>query len=176
MSRTHFFTAIALVLAVLFGTSSIVFSKQPEPTKRDYDKEFLDKLDPFIARAIKPDSKDSELKKLQKDLCREEALARAKIQAVIDLGYNVEQPATFSKLYKLSATLAEDLMELVETPADKIKCLEMQVDAYKQYERAIQKLVEIGKVDTQELNLARASRIRAEIKLLNFKKGLALKD
>jgi hypothetical protein len=129
-----------------------------------------EKVDPFIAEAIKADAKDTPLRKLQKDLCREEATAVAKMKQAMDIGKLSSED--FIRFHTLTARLADDLMELMDKPESKIKCLELRVNAFKQLEHTTELRVEAGREAPQELNLARANRIRAEIKLLKFKAEL----
>ena len=44
-----------------------------QPAPKEKEREF--KLDPFIAKAVEPDPKDTPLRKLQKERCRERAIA-----------------------------------------------------------------------------------------------------
>jgi hypothetical protein len=64
-------------------------------------------------------------------------------------------------------------MELMNTPAEKLRCLELRVNTYKGLERIISQRVEIGAEMSLELNLVVADRIKAEIEVLKFKDELA---
>jgi hypothetical protein len=170
MYHARFFSLAALVGTACLAPCGSVLAQNAEPEKRASAVDAPEKLDAFIAEAIKPDAKDTPLRKLQKDLCREQATAIGKIQLAIEFGK--ASPVDFNRFYTLSARLAEDLMELMDKPESKIKCLEMRVDAFKQQEKAVELRVQTGTEASQEVNLARANRIRAEIKLLKFKSDL----
>jgi hypothetical protein len=120
-------------------------AQQPAPEKKDLDEGILLKLDPFMVNAIKLHPNDTPLRKLQKERCRERAVALAKLQTVIDIGkWN---PTDFPDTLKISITLSENLLEVLDKPADKVKCYEIRLG----------------------LNIAKAARIDAEIELLKFK-------
>ena len=49
---------------------------QPAPKEKEFDAN----SDPFIAKAVEPDPKDTPLRKLQKERCRERAIAIAYVK------------------------------------------------------------------------------------------------
>jgi hypothetical protein len=125
------------------------------------------KLDPSIANAMKPDPNDSPLRKLQKERCRERATYLAKINTLMAMGrWN---PQDFLDYLKFSAALSENLLELMEKPYDKLKCLELRVELLKTGERFMETRVQVGSDPSQSLNLAKANRIDAEIDVLKLK-------
>jgi hypothetical protein len=125
------------------------------------------KLDPVFAEAIKPDPKDPPLRKLQKERCRERATAVAMIREVIGIGnYN---PDYFNDYVKLQTTLWENVAELTNTAADRVKCYELRFEAVKSLEESVRTRVAAGTEPPQSLNIARAARIDAEIDLLKLK-------
>jgi hypothetical protein len=128
------------------------------------------KFHPLVIDATKPDEKDTPLRKLQKQRVRDRALYLAKMQIVIKIGnwYEAEH-AAHQQTHWL---LAENLAELMEKPADKIKCHEMRVEALKEFEKMVTESVKVGKSRPQSLNLARAARIDAEVELLKLKESL----
>src|SRR5262245_15065858 len=83
------------------------------------------KLDPFVAKAIEPDANDTPLRKLQKERVRERAAALQTSLQLIELGR--WRPSDFGDFSKLQATLAENLAELMDKPADKVWCYEMRL-------------------------------------------------
>ncbi len=80
--------------------------------------------------------------------------------------------AFFGEYVKLHVTLAENLAELFDKPADKIKCSEMRVEKLKELEKFIDTRVKTGTEPPQNLNVAKAVRIDAEIDLLKLKETL----
>jgi hypothetical protein len=171
MSRSQLFTSIALVCATCCTPSGFAYSQQAAPEKQSTDVDPIGKLDAFVAAAIKPDAKDSPLRKLQKELCSEQATALGKMKVAIAIG-KIDAPGDFNKLCKLSASLTKNLMELMDKPEDKLKCLELRLDAFKQLEKIMESRIAVGADVSQNLNLAKADRIKAEIKLLKFKTEL----
>ena len=159
---------VLTVLAALMGLAPGQPAGAQEPAK----KELLPapKLNPFIAKAVEPDPKDSPLRKLQKERCRERAAAVVKIEEVLAFGRY--EPAFYSDYVRLQSTLAENLAELMDKPADKVKCYEMRLNAMKEWERFTKARVESGTGPPQDLNLARAARLDAEIDLLKVKESV----
>ena len=130
------------------------------------------KFHPLVIDATKPDEKDTPLRKLQKQRVRDRALYLAKMQIVIKIGScDRNDDAAHQQTHWL---LAENLTELVDKPADKIKCYEVRVAAMKEFEKFIAESVKDGKSRPQSLNLARAARMDAEIELLKLKESLKL--
>src|SRR6476619_369643 len=92
-------------------------------------------LDPFIAKAIEPAAGDSELRKLQKERVRERAEYLDRTRAIIEIGR--WDASYFQETMKTQVVLAENLAELMDKPADKLKCYEMRVDILKKFEQFI---------------------------------------
>ena len=63
----------------------------------------------------------------------------------------------------------ENLAELKDTPADRVKCYEMRLDAARRLRGSPGSRVEAGNEPPQSLNIAKADRIDAEIELLKLK-------
>lgn len=126
--------------------------------------------DPFIANAIKPASADSPLRKLQKERCRERAIALATIKKVLEVG---NYSSSFYHDYvTLQMTFWANLAELMDKPADQVKCFESRVEAAKEIERFMSVRVNSGNEPPQILHLARANRLDSEIDLLKLKERL----
>lgn len=132
-------------------------------------KDEAPKLDPFVAKAIEPAAADGPLRKLQKERVRERALAIAETLQLADVGRT--DGNTPGELTRLRVTLAQNLAELMDKPADRVKCYEMRVDALKEYEKLTKSRVEAGAVPSRFLRLATADRLDAEIDLLKFKEA-----
>jgi hypothetical protein len=130
------------------------------------------KLDPFIAKLVEPDAKDSAVVKLQKERTRERAIYVAKTQEVIKIGnWNA---AHFGEYVKEQLTFWENLAGLASKPEDKLKCAEMRVEGAKEFEKFITARVKGGLDPSQNQDFAKAARIDAELDLLKLKE--ALKD
>jgi len=148
----HAAVALALLIA------------QPAPKKE------VPKLDPFIAKAVEADANDTPLRKLQKERARERATALALIRRSMEVGTWTQ--ADFTHFIRLQSTLAENLAELMDKPADKVKCYEMRLDAANEFERVTKARVDVGAEPPQNLNLAKAARVDAEIDLLKLKESI----
>jgi hypothetical protein len=140
-----------------------LLAAQPNPKEEP-------KLDPFVAKAVEPDAKDSPIRKLQKERVCDRALAVALTRQVIQSGR--WQPSDFADYSKLQGTLAENLAELMDRPADKVRCYEMRLDAAREFERLAKTRVDAGAEPPQNYHLAKAGRIDAEIDLMKLKDAL----
>jgi len=169
MSRQSFMS-YALVAGVYWATTG---AANAQPTKTDDD--LLQSLDPLIVNAVKLNPTDTPLRKLEKARCRERAIALARFQAQI--GIAKWNQATFSESLKVFNPLTENLLELITTPADQVRCYELRVEFLKSVEQFVTERVKESQsspfrsdlAQGQHLNLARAARIDAEIELLRFK-------
>ncbi|HSQ58427.1 MAG TPA: hypothetical protein VLM40_22085 [Gemmata sp.] len=139
-------------------------SAQPAEPKSD--------LPAFAAEAVKPGDKDSPVRKLQKERARERAAALARMRLVLANGMAPDN--LLDEYVKAGATLAANLVELVEKPEDKAKCFEMRVDGLKEVEKRLDAMVKVGQEREYRLNLARAARLDAEIDLLKCRESFAL--
>ena len=150
------------------ASGGLIRSQQPAPEVKDQDEELLLKLDPFIVNAIKPDPNDNPLRKLQKERCRERALALGCFKIKQEIGrWDLQE---LKESLKVSVPLTENLLELVEKPGDKIRCLEMRIDFLKVVEKMVEANVIVGGGQfSQDLHTIKAARIDAEIDLLKFK-------
>ena len=161
------FTVLLLALAA---------SPDPEPKDPKAKEGVTIKLDPFIAKLVEPDAKDSEVVKLQKERARERAIYVVKTQELLKVGdaKSFWNSAHFGEYSKEQRTLWENLAGLVSKPEDKLKCAEMRVEGAKEFEKFIEKRVDAGLDPSQNQDFAKAARIDAEIDLLKLKE--ALKD
>jgi len=166
MSRSRLAPAILILAAAACLAFGATAPAQPEKKGAGPREPALDQ---FVAKAVEPDAKDTPLRKLQKERTRERAVAIALIKKVMETGSWA--PAYFSDYIKLQVTLAENLAELMDKPEDRVKCYEMRVEALKEAERFTRIRVEAGNEVPQNLNIARAARIDAEIELLKLKEA-----
>lgn len=171
MSRSLFLTAIAACCTVsgfAHAQQPVPKMKQP-PEPKTFDNGWIGdhKLDPVIVNAIKPDPTDSPLRKLQKERCREKAHYFDKVTMLIELGrWN---PQDFEEYLKTAATLADNLMELVDKPTDKLKCLELRLAFAKSFEKFAETRATVGTDPPQNIYIARSARLEAEIQILKLK-------
>jgi hypothetical protein len=152
----------ALVLLTLATQINLNQLKQP--------RGFEFKPDPFIAKLIAPDVNDSPLLKLQKERAR----ARALFVFKVDEGMPISSWSTryITECAEERLVLWENLEEVAQTPADKLKCAEMRLEAAKGFEKYSSTRVEVGSDHSLTLNFAKAARIDAEINLLKLKETL----
>jgi hypothetical protein len=147
----------ALALSLVLGQPDPKLPKQPPPPK----------LDPLVEKATEADPKDTELRKLMKERVRERAQYLARVQEIIAVG--AWNAAFFGEVVKTEATLWENVAELLDRQADKVKCYEKRVERFKEFEKFIAARVNVGTEPPQNLNLAKATRLDAEIALLKLK-------
>jgi hypothetical protein len=134
---------------------------------KDPEEELLNKLGPFIAAAVKYDLNDTHLKKLQKERCRERAIALAKLKELIELGkWN---PQDFPDILSYVVTLSENLLELQGKPEDQLKSYEFRIEFLKYIEKFMDARVQVGSDASHRVNLAKAASLDAEIAQLKFK-------
>lgn len=127
------------------------------------------KLDPFVARAIEPAAADAPLRKLQKERVRERALALDAVRRAIAAGS--ADAAAYTDFVRLQVAIADNLAELMDEPADRVRCYEMRVEALKEYEKLVRARVDAGATSRTALHLAAADRLDAEIALLKVREA-----
>ncbi len=185
MSQRPFLATFALVCGACCIVSGFARAQQPPPKMEEPEPPFDlkttengwvagHKLDPAVAKAFKSEPNDSPLRKLQKDRCRELSSYLAKIETLIEIGkWN---PQDFSEYLKICASLSESLLEVVDKPTDKLKCLELCVEIIKVGEKFTETRIAVGSDPSQNLNVARAARINAEIQVLKLKTEIEKSD
>jgi hypothetical protein len=169
MLRSRLLTTIALISATCCALSGIAHAQEPAPKTNDADNDLLVKLDPIIGKAIKANPSDTPLRKLQKERCTDEGIAFAKLHEKI---LNAQwKRQNFEPFLDRACEFFEDLLALMETSEDKIKCHELRIKILKEFEEFTSSRVQIGNGNDppQYLNLAKAARLDAEIDLLKFK-------
>jgi hypothetical protein len=173
MSRSSFLSTVAVAFAASCTTSGFAHAQQPaskieEPESSDFLTEFLRTIENgWIAAAIKPDPNDSPLRKLQKERCREQAIYLKKVKELIAIGrFNAQD---YTDYINYSASVVENVLELVGKTTDKLKCLELQVELAKISEKFTETRVAVGSDPSHVLNFARAARMDAEIRVLKYK-------
>jgi predicted urease superfamily metal-dependent hydrolase len=125
------------------------------------------KLDPVLAGALKPNSKDSQLHKLQKEVCFALGVYLAKIQTLLEMGkWN---PQEFAETIRVSVSFSKNLLELMEKPEDKLKCYELEVRLLESIYKFTDTRVIVGTDPSQNRDFARAAWLEAEVKLLKLK-------
>jgi RNA polymerase sigma factor (sigma-70 family) len=124
-------------------------------------------LDPVIAEALKPNLKDTEVRKLQRELCLTIGIYLAKIQTLIEIGkWN---PLDFDQALMMTTSFPRNLLELMEKPEHKLKCYELGVKLLKGIFEFTDTRVLVGSDPSQNREVVKASLLEAEIKLLKFK-------
>lgn len=138
----------------------------PQPEEWEGIVEIL-KLDPVIGDAFKPNSKDSQLRKLQKEICFALGTYMAKVEVLIQIGkWN---PQDFSETIRVSVSLPKNLIELMEKPEDKLKCYELEVKLLKGIFDFTNTRVMVGTDPSQNRDVAKAAWLESEVKLLKLK-------
>jgi hypothetical protein len=166
MSRWQFFASLALACASFcVASGSVLGQRATGPKAADDDP--LAKLDPYVADATKPDPNDSPLRKLQKERCRERAAALLKLQRAPEI--NGSNSADFYESLKLPVVLSENLLDLADKPADRVKCHELRLAWLKDAEKRTESRLKLGFDPPHYHNLARAAALDAEIALMKFK-------
>jgi hypothetical protein len=137
-----------------------------EPRVKAIDEKLIALLKdtPFVFQAIKPDEKDTPLRKLQKARVAERAIATVRQGEVIKC--DAWNAVVFAEGRTLPVAFAENLAELVEKPADTIKCYEMRLEGMKAIEKFVGEQVEKGRARPSHGHLAKAACLDAEIALL----------
>lgn len=127
-------------------------------------------LAPSTIDAMKPKPKDSPLLKLQRERCRQRAIALATIKKDIQVGkWN---PEDFPEVLKLPVAFSKNLADLMEKDEDKIRCYESRLEFLKEIEHFTDVRVMVGSDPSMNRDLTKAVRIDAEIDLLKLKKEI----
>jgi hypothetical protein len=146
------------------------YVRPPKPKNLPYDLEGVIEilnLDPVIADALKPNPKDSQLRKLQKEVCFNLGVYRAKIETLILIGkWN---PQDFAETLRISVSLPKNLLELMDKPEDKLKCYELEVQLLNWIYQFTDTRVLVGSDPSQNRDAAKAAWLEAEVKLLKLK-------
>jgi hypothetical protein len=169
MSKNKEITNMSMFLplmAIVLVNGSIQ-AQQPAQKKSTSDEESLQKLDPFIVKAVKINPNDTPLRKLQKERCSEALIALVKHQDRLkNRGWKTSY---FTPFLDLVESLSNDLQEVTDAPEDKIKCYEFAIAALKGFEEHMETLAKRERELNKHYNLAKAARIDAEIELVKFK-------
>ena len=120
----------------------------------------------FIAKAVEPDPATRRSASSRRNAA-ERAAAVVLIKEILAIGKY--DPNYYADSIKLHTALWENVAEVVDTPADKVKCYEKRLDAAKEFEAFTRVRVAAGNDPPQSLNIAKAARIDAEIDLLKLK-------
>jgi hypothetical protein len=168
----------------MYAVLAVVLLVQPPLQKKEDPDEFFPPAlpgEPLIPRwgekkfikqfDLEPNASDTLMRKLQKERCMLLVHALSWQYDVIPIT-SAFSPGYFTDYIERHATLFENLAELAEKPADKVKCYEMRVEKLKEIERFVKKYYEYGEVKCHELSMARALVIDAEIELLKLKESL----
>jgi hypothetical protein len=156
----------------MYAVLTLVLLVQPPPQKKEDPKEHEAALRAKVIKeyALEPKATDTPLRKLQKERCIERAFAIALTKEVIAVGN--WDPSYLTGYLRLHTTFGDNLAELAEKPADKVKCYEMRVENLKEVEKFVKTRVQFGTDPPQLEQLAKATRIDAELALLKLKESL----
>lgn len=124
-------------------------------------------IDPFISALVKPDDRDTPLRRLQKERVRLWGLAASDIKDQWDKG----RGADYREAVELPGALWRNAAELAANPADAVKCHEKRVEAAKEWEKFVADRVASGGLIPHYLHMSKATRIDAEIGLLKLKEA-----
>lgn len=128
------------------------------------------KFDPWVAAAIEPRPTDTPLLRLQRERAREFAVCVAKSKEIIAIGR--WDPAMASEFADASNQLWDVLADVFLLPENREECRRLRLAAARETEKFVDMRVKIGNQPPQDLHLARAERIDAEIDLLKFQESL----
>ena len=128
-------------------------------------KPILDRI--LEMKPVPPGESDTPLRKLQRERFN------ARLAAVQTQAKAVQAGAAAPQdLAALVSQLVADGADLEAKPADRVKWLEMRVDALREYEKLAKTRGEVGGISPVLVNLAVAARADAEIDLLRLKESL----
>lgn len=167
MFRTKFPMLMTLTATICCPSSSFTCAQEPPAKKAVSDKDYLLKQDPFIVKAIRSNSADTPLKKLQKERCSEALIALAKHQEKIKNGG--WDSSSFTLFQELAESLSSNLQEAMDNEEDRIKGYEFVAKALKEFEEFTAERVRNGTETTQRFHIAKAARLDIEIELLKLK-------
>jgi hypothetical protein len=144
----------------------------PDPARLKFGESHFITHNPFVAELLKPDASDTALLALQKERTRHRAIYIEINEEIRIIG--ISCVPMFMEYVQEQRTLWENLAELAVAPEDKLKCAEMRITTARQFELFVASRVEVGSDPSENLNVAKAARLDAEIELLKLKQ--AIKD
>jgi hypothetical protein len=126
----------------------------------------------LLQSAIKPQTNDSPLRKLQREMCEARAKCLARLLGSIYPG-KMWNPQENAMVIKTPDDLTKNLLEVVEKTEDKLKCYEFNARCLQIIYKFMDKRVEIGSEPSNSGDYAKAAWLDAEIDLLRFKESIA---
>jgi len=147
----------------LVRSQDITKRKGLEP--EDFKK--VEAFKPFLDKITKTDQTDTTLRELQKERCKVRASALERIERAISIGkWN---PIDFIYYVQEINAFTNNLLDVVNTSEDKLKCYELRYNLLKDLAQFTDVRVEVGSDPVQNSGIANGAWIDAEIDLLKFK-------
>jgi RNA polymerase sigma factor (sigma-70 family) len=127
----------------------------------------MEEFKPLLDSLTKLYPTDSILRELQKERCSARASAVERYEQLLSIGkWN---PQEFPLYIQEINALAANLLDVANTPEEKLKCYELRFNLLMVYAQNIDTRVEVGSDPVQNRGIVNGAWIDAEIDLLKFK-------
>jgi len=164
---------VNVISRVVLSTSlAVSFASGSAPAQKPADPKLAEPRPIEIKNLLKADPKDDELRKLMKERVKDYGEHLRVLQARLGTVPGEDYINQISEFKSTSMRLAESLLELVDSPEEKIAALTVHLEIAKEFEKKIKTRSDAGAGPPHVATGARAYRLDAEIKLLKAKKEL----
>ena len=164
--KTVTLLATSMLLVILILLSSNSFAQKPVPPEAKPG----DGLDPVIAKLLKEDPKDDELRKLMKARCVGLAAVLKQLEGRLGAIATEDFTAQVTDLHQTTLRYLQGCLELADVPDDKIAVLAQFVKIAKEFEAKMESRTSRGVGAPYILTRAQCNRMDMEIQLLRAKK------
>ena len=159
-----------MLLVYLMQVTSNVLAQQP--VKVPAVTEPAVELDPLIAKLLKEDPKDDELRKLIKARCMALAELRKGLEERLGRIPTEDYSTQLTDLNLTTQRYLQGCLELTEVHEDKLAVLTRFVQIAKDYEIKMEQRALVGNWPPSNLTRARCNRMDMEIQLLRAKRDV----
>ena len=160
--------SMLLVVLMLLGSNA----RAEQPAKAPVEAKPAVELDPVIAKLLKEDPKDDELRKLMKARCVGLAAVRKQVEGRLGAISLEEFNAQSTELYLTTQRYLQGCLELADVPGDRLAVLTRFVQLAKDFEAKIEDRTTKGVGAPYILTRAQCNRMDMEIQLLRAKKEI----
>ena len=160
--------SMLLVVLMLLGSNA----RAEQPAKAPVEAKPAVELDPVIAKLLKEDPKDDELRKLMKARCVGLAAMRKQLEPRVGAITQEDFTAQIIDLDRTTQRCLQGCLELADSSEDKLAVLTQFVQIAKDFEAKIEQRTSKGVGAPYILTRAQCNRMDMEIQLLRAKKEI----
>ena len=160
--------SMLLVVLMLLGSNA----RAEQPAKMPAEAKPAVELDPVIAKLLKEDPKDDELRKLMKARCVGLAAVRKQLEGRLGAVTQEDFTAQITDLDLTTQRYLQGCLELADAPEDRLAVLTRFVQSARDFEAKIEFRTSRGVGAPHLLTRAQCNRMDMEIQLLRAKKEI----